>query len=150
MNDTINLIEKKYGRNSAIFVLGYLNYLIDQNDIKYNEIDDFCLKNLPEKVTWITNNDYDIKGVIINEYMLYFYEDIQDRIFNEIIKYIDNANNSIKHVLKDMFDLYTSYKDIFYFDKLSYIYNNKKYIFESEAYNYDDDSYNILIFKENE
>lgn len=150
MNDTINLIEKKYGRNSAIFVLGYLNYLIDQNDIKYNEIDDFCLKNLPEKVTWITNNDYDIKGVIINEYMLYFYEDIQDKIFNEIIKYIDNANNNIKHILKDMFDLYTSYKDIFYFDKLSYIYNNKKYIFESEAYNYDDDNYNILIFKKNE
>lgn len=150
MNDTINLIEKKYGRDSAIFVLGYLNYLIDQNDIKYNEIDDFCLKNLPEKVISITNSDYDIKGVIINEYMFYFHEDIQDEIFNEIIKYIDNANNSIKHVLKDMFDLYTSYKDIFYFDKLSYIYNNKKYIFESEAYNYDDDSYNILIFKENE
>ena len=82
--------------------------------------------------------------------MLYFHEDIQDEIFNEIIKYIDNANNSIKHVLKDMFDLYTNYKDIFYFDKLSYIYNNKKYIFESEAYNDDDDSYNILIFKENE
>lgn len=150
MNDTINLIEKKYGRDSAIFVLGYLNYLIDQNDIKYNEIDDFCLKNLPEKVISITNSDYDIKGVIINEYMFYFHEDIQDEIFNEIIKYIDNANNSIKHVLKDMFDLYTSYKDIFYFDKLSYIYNNKKYNFESEAYNYDDDSYNILIFKENE
>lgn len=150
MNDTINLIKKKYGRDSAIFVLGYLNYLIDQNDIKYNEIDDFCLKNLPEKVISITNSDYDIKGVIINEYMFYFHEDIQDEIFNEIIKYIDNANNSIKHVLKDMFDLYTSYKDIFYFDKLSYIYNNKKYIFESEAYNYDDDSYNILIFKENE
>jgi hypothetical protein len=150
MNDTINLIEKKYGRDSAIFVLGYLNYLIDQNDIKYNEIDDFCLKNLPEKVISITNSDYDIKGVIINEYMFYFHEDIEDEIFNEIIKYIDNANNSIKHVLKDMFDLYTSYKDIFYFDKLSYIYNNKKYIFESEAYNYDDDSYNILIFKENE
>lgn len=150
MNDTINLIKKKYGRDSAIFVLGYLNYLIDQNDIKYNEIDDFCLKNLPEKVISITNSDYDIKGVIINEYMFYFHEDIQDEIFNEIIKYIDNANNSIKHVLKDMFDLYTSYKDIFYFDKLSYIYNNKKYNFESEAYNYDDDSYNILIFKENE
>ena len=150
MNDTINLIKKKYGRDSAIFILGYLNYLIDQNDIKYDERDDFCLKNLPEKVISITNSDYDIKGVIINEYMLYFHEDIEDEIFNEIIKYIDNANNSIKHVLKDMFDLYTSYKDIFYFNKLSYIYNNKKYIFESEAYNYDDDSYNILIFKENE
>ena len=129
-----------------------MNYLIDQNDIKYNEIDDFCLKNLPEKVISITNTDHDIKfkGVIIDEYMLYFYEDIQNGIFNEIIKYIDNTNNNIKHILKDMFDLYTSYKDIFYFDKLSYIYNNKKYIFESEAYNYDDDSYNILIFKENE
>ena len=152
MKDITTLIEEKYGEEYAPFVLGYLNYLIDQNDIKYNEIDDFCLKNLPKKVISITNNDYNInfKGALIDEYMFYFYEDIQDGIFDDITKYIDNANNNIKHVLKDMFDLYTSYKDIFYFDKLFYIHAGKKYIFEAETYNYYDDSYNILMFKENE
>ena len=152
MNNTIDLIEKKYGEDSAIFVLGYLNYLIDQNNIKYNEVDNFCLKNLPKKVISITNNDYDIKfkGVLIDEYMFYFYEDVQDGIFSEITKYIDNANNNIKYVLEDMFDLYTICKDVFYFDKLFYIHDDKKYIFKAETYNYYDSSYNILMFKENE
>lgn len=158
MNDIITLIEKKYGEKYAPFVSGYLSYLQDR-DLDYeffNESDklyEFNLKNLPEKVLPVINNDYNesFKCVIINDdYLLCFSNDISISVLNDVEKYINDANNNINFILKDMFDLYTSYTDIFFYDELFLNQENNVYSFESETYNYLEDDYSILIFKKNE
>lgn len=154
MKDIITLVEKKYGEKYAPFILGYLNYLQDR-DLGYEFFNDsdkvyeFNLKNLPEKILPVINNTYNesIKCLIIDNYLLCFSNDINKALFDSVEKYINDANTNIDFILKDMFDIYTSYTDIFFYDK---IYLNQKkdiYSFESETYDYSNDDYGILIFK---
>lgn len=163
MKAIINLIEKKYGEKYAPFVLSYLRYLQDR-DLEYeffnnfDKLHEFNLKNLPEKILPVINNTYNesIKCVIIDNYLLCFSNDINTALFDTVEKYINNANPYIDFILKDMFDLYTSYTDIFFYDKIHLnqkkdIYSkNEFYSFESETYDYLNDDYSILIFKKNE
>lgn len=157
MKDIITLVEKKYGEKYAPFVLGYLSYLQDR-DLEYeslnntNELYEFNLKNLPEKILPVINNTFNesIKCVIIDDYLLCFSDELNTAMFNSVEKYINDANDNINFILKDMFDIYTSYTDIFFYDKIFLIQKNDVYSFESETYNYLEDDYSILIFKKNE
>lgn len=157
MKNIITLVEKKYGEKYAPFVLGYLNYLQDR-DLEYeslnntNELYEFNLKNLPEKILPVINNTFNesIKCVIIDDYLLCFSDELNTAMFNSVEKYINDANDNINFILKDMFDIYTSYTDIFFYDKIFLIQKNDVYSFESETYNYLENDYSILIFKKNE
>ena len=154
MKDIITLVEKKYGEKYAPFVLGYLSYLQDR-DLEYeslnntNELYEFNLKNLPEKILPVINNTFNesIKCVIIDDYLLCFSDELNTAMFNSVEKYINDANDNINFILKDMFDIYTSYTDIFFYDKIFLIQKNDVYSFESETYNYLENDYSILIFK---
>jgi hypothetical protein len=160
MKDIITLIEKKYGEKYAPFVLGYLSYLQDR-DLEYeffnnsDKLHEFNLKNLPEKILPVINNTYNesIKCVIIDNYLLCFSNDVNTALLDTVEKYINNANPHINFILKDMFDLYTAYTDIFFYDKIHLnqkkdIYSkNEFYSFESETYNYLENNYSMLIFK---